>query len=84
MVCGMFIFHAQVCDSVQQKSDKHLLIGDKATKHTEEGHGLWEEKLAEFYTNVKYFCEALTNIKQKLPLEDELLGHAQVADPRKR
>lgn len=68
---------------MEKRSIKFDLIGDKATKHTEEGHGLWEEKLAEFYTNVKFFCEALTNIKQKLPLEDELLGHAQVADPRK-
>jgi hypothetical protein len=66
-----------------QKTDQELVIGDdareliknKATNH------LRESRLKEFYLTVrKYFISCCDFMIAKLPLNDELLRHAEVAD----
>ena len=82
---GVLISQIQFSVPYNQKKDADLLIGDQATKFIEEGHALRAEKLAEFYVNVKkFFCEALSYMKKKLPMEDEFLAHAEVADPKEQ
>lgn len=70
-----------------QKANQDLIIGEAATKFIEnksENH-LRDSRLKEFYGNVrKYFELCVDYMKQKLPLNDELLKHAEVCDVANR
>ena len=65
------------------KPDSELVIGESATefiKRKSENH-LKDIRIQEFYKNVVcYFTEACDYIKKKLPLNEPLLQHAEVAD----
>ena len=71
--------------NLKQNSD--LIIGENAKQFISKGKevNLREERVSEFYDHVRqFFTTSCTYTKEKLPLSDELLCHAQVLDPAKQ
>lgn len=65
------------------KPDSELVIGEHAKEFVKdkESNGLREKKVKEFYGNVKkYYKTAVDYLKAKLPLQNKVLIHAEVAD----
>ena len=84
--------YSKTVDSVQynveynQKAGKDLLIGEEATSFIlkKEESGLKDSKI-QFYCHVKmYFITAVNYLKEKLPLDDPVLRHSEVADDKLR
>jgi hypothetical protein len=70
-----------------ERKDEDLFIGDDARAflaRKDEVH-LRDRRIAEFYQTVRrVFLASCGYIKNKLPLDEELLQHAEVADPDRR
>ena len=80
---GIPILEVQFHPSDHHKQDEDLLIGDAARKYIADRHkvGLKDSKVAKFYSDVKaFFVAACTYLRKKLPFQDELLMHAEIAD----
>lgn len=68
-------------------SKENIIVGEEARVFIENGehNKLRKERVDEFFENVVNFYKAsCTYLKKKLPLDDELLKHAQVADPARQ
>ena len=63
------------------KDDKEILLGNASDTVTQ----LKEEKKKEFLSSArKFYLTSAKYLKAKLPFQDELLQHAEVADPAKQ
>ena len=66
-----------------QRPDSELVIGEAARdflKHIKDNH-LKDNRIIDFFHGVRaYFIESCTYMVTKLPLNDELLAHCEVAD----
>lgn len=67
--------------------DEDLCIGEEARSMIEDKQNchLRESRIAEFYGKVRlYYIDLCTYLKSRLPLSDEVLAHAEVADVTKQ
>ena len=81
------LFQVQYKDAAQQKDNDQLMIGSAAADMIEqaERHHLRPSRIQHFYSAVRmYFQDVSTYLLQKLPLRDEVLRHAEVANPAKK
>jgi len=65
------------------KDNQDIVIGEDAQEfmRRKEEHHLRDKRIEEFYTAVKlYYTTLVDYLKEKLPLKDQLLKHAEVAD----
>lgn len=83
LLLGKALDQVNYSKKTNQVSNEDLIIGEEAKSllaEKEKNH-LREKRIVEFYDNVRlYFCKACDYLKQKLPLNDPLLKHAEVAD----
>jgi hypothetical protein len=84
---GRTVTDVSLAEGVGQRKDEDLLIGDGPRdfiQRKNEVH-LREKRLQEFYSVTRqFFTAACTYIKDKLPLNDDLLRHAEVVDVKLR
>ena len=70
-----------------QKKNEELLIGQHATEYisAKEKHHLKDDRIEEFYKHVKtYFITCVEYLQKKLPLTDEVLVRARIAEVSKK
>ena len=84
VISGEEILEVQYKVENNQKANEDLVIGEGARKFIEE-QGEGKLDLQKFYAQVKSFYVAfLDYVFEKLPLKDETIFHAQVADTKER
>ena len=71
-------------DDSNQKEDKELIVGHNVTALLA-SHKFSSSQTTEFFSSVRKFFTAVCDyILKKFPINNEVIKHASVADPRKR
>jgi hypothetical protein len=80
---GRTVLEVNIEIEMGQRKDVELIIGEEAQDfiNRKEEVGLRDTRIKEFYAGVKkFYIEAAKYIKKNLPLNEDLLRHAEVAD----
>ncbi|XP_064635757.1 uncharacterized protein LOC135492941 [Lineus longissimus] len=81
------IENMNVTTELGQRQDADLFIGEEARNFIadKDNNGLRGHRIKDFFSGVrKFFIAACSYLKEKLPLQEPLLKHAEVADTKKR
>ena len=80
---GKCVDEVQYSVRYNQKANNELVIGEACQNFiaSRSQNYLQDKRVEEFYSNVRlYFMKACNYLMEKLPLNDPLLQHAEVAD----